>query len=98
MLQTRIESLKEACHNTWIGYILSLLTQEFIITPVFHLHTNPVQNLGIVSIFTVVSVGRNYTVRRYNVWKTEYKGTLYAFSRDTFCRLFKTLHDDDRRS
>lgn len=71
-MQTRIESLKEACHNTWIGITISCVVQQWIITPLFELRTTKAENLAIVAIFTAISVARNYSVRRFHVWKSRH--------------------------
>jgi hypothetical protein len=66
--QTRVGSLIEAAMNTVIGFVVSLIAMPFIL-PVFDIHPSASTNLGIVSIFTVISVARGYVVRRFfNAW------------------------------
>lgn len=68
MNQTRVGSLIEAAMNTIIGFFVSLIAMPFIL-PVFDIHPSASTNLGIVSIFTVISVARGYVVRRFfNAW------------------------------
>ena len=62
-MQSRRQSLIEACVGTTIGYIVALLTQFFV----YWLWDIPVslgQNLSIGLVFTVVSLIRSYWVRR----------------------------------
>lgn len=72
-MQSRLESLHEAVHNTWLGLILSLTIQQFIIAPLAAAtqgcHLSVAFNIGATAIFTLVSVARNYLIRRYNVFK-----------------------------
>lgn len=67
--QARLHSWLEAITGTVIGLVVSLLVQQFIITPLFHLRTNPGENFLIVLIFTIISVLRSFYVRRlFNWW------------------------------
>lgn len=72
-MQTRLQSLYEAVHNTWIGLIISMCIQQFAIAPLALLtqgcHLSVLFNIGATFVFTVVSVARNYGIRRYNVFK-----------------------------
>ena len=63
-MQSKLSSLQEAIINTMIGFFLSLAVQQFIVNPLYDLHVSFVGNLGIVAIFTVVSVLRSYALRR----------------------------------
>lgn len=67
-MQSRRRSLTEAITNTAIGYLVALATQ-YAAFPLFDIHVSHADHLGIAMIFTVVSVGRNYIVRRgFNRW------------------------------
>ena len=67
-MQTRRRSFTEACANTALGYAVALATQ-YAIFPVFGIHINHASHLGIAAVFTIVSVARNYLVRRlFNRW------------------------------
>jgi hypothetical protein len=61
--QTRKASFVETCLSTAIGYAIACLTQ-IIVFPWFGLHVALHTNLLIGLIFTVVSVGRGFFVRR----------------------------------
>ncbi|MCC5993755.1 MAG: hypothetical protein JJU40_16320 [Rhodobacteraceae bacterium] len=63
MKQTRTMSLIEAATNVIVGYGLAVITQ-ILIFPVFGLHATLAQNMKLGLIFTVVSIGRGYALRR----------------------------------
>lgn len=50
--------------NTGSGFVLAVLTQVFIINPVWGLELSAFDNFGIIGIFTVISVFRSYAWRR----------------------------------
>lgn len=56
-------SLVESLANVAVGYGLAVGTQ-MLVFPLFGLHTTLEQNLTIGAIFTVVSIGRSYCLRR----------------------------------
>lgn len=61
--QSRAMSLAESLANVAVGYGLAVGTQ-MLVFPLFGLHTTLEQNLTIGAIFTVVSIGRSYCLRR----------------------------------
>jgi hypothetical protein len=63
MRQSRIMSLVEAVANVVVGYGVAVVTQ-ILIFPIFGLHTTLAQNLKMGLVFTVVSIGRSYALRR----------------------------------
>jgi hypothetical protein len=64
MKQHPWDSVLEVVSNTAIGYLVSVLCYAWVINPIYHLHTNARQNIGIVAIFTVFSIARQYVIRR----------------------------------
>lgn len=64
MKQTRLMSLVEAVANVVAGYGVAVVTQ-ILIFPVFGLHTTLAQNLKMGAVFTIVSLGRSYALRRF---------------------------------
>jgi len=56
-------SLVEAMANVLVGYGVAVVTQ-ILIFPIFDLHTTLAQNLKMGAVFTVVSIGRSYLLRR----------------------------------
>ena len=63
MKQSRAMSLVESLANVAVGYGVAVVTQ-ILIFPIFGLHTTLGQNLMMGAIFTVVSIGRSYALRR----------------------------------
>lgn len=64
MEQSKLGSLIEACINTAIGFLTTLVLAP-IVYPLFGHTFTLAQNLGITGIFTVVSILRGYAVRRW---------------------------------
>ena len=63
MKQSRTMSLLEAVANVIVGFGVAVVTQ-FLVFPLFGLHTTLEQNLTIGAIFTVVSIARSFALRR----------------------------------
>jgi hypothetical protein len=63
MKQSRAMSLVEAVTNVVVGYGVAVVTQ-ILIFPIFGLHTTLAQNLKMGAIFTIVSIGRSFALRR----------------------------------
>ncbi len=63
MKQSRAMSLVESLANVAVGYGVAVVTQ-ILIFPIFGLHTTLAQNLMMGAIFTAVSIGRSYALRR----------------------------------
>jgi len=61
--QSRIDSALEVATNIVIGATVSLVAQ-ILIFPAYGIHASAGQHLGIVGWFTVVSVARQYLIRR----------------------------------
>jgi len=61
--QTKKQSFIEANINTLAGFIISYITL-LILNSVYGMQLSMVQSLEITLIFTVVSVFRNYIIRR----------------------------------
>lgn len=63
MKQSRVKSLVESLANVVVGYGVAVATQVLVF-PLFGLSTTLAQNLMMGAIFTVVSFGRSYALRR----------------------------------
>ncbi len=63
MKQSRFMSLVEALANVVVGYGVAVVTQ-ILVFPIFGLHTTLAQNLKLGLVFTIVSFGRSYALRR----------------------------------
>jgi hypothetical protein len=64
MTQSRLESLIESVVNILIGYCIALASQ-LILFPLFSIHISLSTNLQIGAWFTVISLIRSYTLRRW---------------------------------
>lgn len=64
MKQSRLMSLVESVANVIVGYGVAVVTQ-MLIFPIFGLHTTLAQNLKMGLVFTIVSIGRSYALRRF---------------------------------
>ena len=63
-MQTRIQSFLEANFNTFSGTIINWLA-GMVIYPLFGLSVSVLDVTGITLCFTLLSVARNYCVRRF---------------------------------
>lgn len=61
--QSRSDSLMEALTNTAIGFIISM-SAWVIVSPVTGVYISMKQNLEVTAVFTVVSIARQYVLRR----------------------------------
>ena len=69
MKQSRLMSLVESIANVVVGYGVAVVTQ-ILIFPVFGLQTTLAQNLKMGAVFTIVSLGRSYALRRlFERWR-----------------------------
>ena len=67
--QTRWGSFIEANVTTWIGFVLAVITNRYVL-PWFGFEVSWTDSLWITIIFTVISIGRVYLVRRvFNWWQ-----------------------------
>ncbi len=66
MNQTKLESLLESVVNQGRGIVTSFLVWVYVVAPLFGIpYQGFLNNLGIVLIFTTVSIFRGYIVRRF---------------------------------
>lgn len=63
-MQTKKLSFYEAISNTGVGFIISL-SATFVIFPLVGVPTTPGQNVLVTVCYTVISIIRNYVVRRW---------------------------------
>ena len=63
MQQSRLGSLAEACVNTFIG-LLFAIALNYVLMRVVGIHASAAQNAVIVLGHTIVSVVRQYMIRR----------------------------------
>jgi hypothetical protein len=63
--QTKLESAIEQVINVGSGFLLSLFLWQCVIAPLYGIPVTLASNLGITTLFTVVSVARGYVWRRF---------------------------------
>lgn len=63
-MQTRLSSFIEALFNVAIGFSINFVA-NMLILPLIGFHITPGQNLFIGVLYTIVSVARSYTIRRW---------------------------------
>jgi hypothetical protein len=63
MRQSRLMSLVEAVSNVVVGLIVAVATQ-IVAFPLLELQASLGQNVRLALIFTVVSIGRSFLLRR----------------------------------
>lgn len=69
-MQSRWLSFVESVTNIVVGYALAVLTQ-MIVFPLFGLHASLSENLLIGGVFTAISLGRSFALRRiFNAFGT----------------------------
>ena len=67
MKQTKIQSLIETIVNIGIGYCISVVI-NMLVLPMFGYYPNIAESAEIALIFTIVSIGRSYFIRRFFNW------------------------------
>lgn len=73
-MQTKADSWLESLTNTIVGFIVAMLTYQFIINPMWGFNSNVWDSMGITSIFMVASIIRQYVIRRVFNGKSIYHG------------------------
>jgi hypothetical protein len=63
-MQHPADSFLEVLTNTVIAFVISVAAWGWVIGPVFGIKTNFGQDIGIVGLFTVISIIRQYILRR----------------------------------
>ena len=65
MQQSKLVSGIETVLNQVSGFILSLVVWQWVVAPLFGYEVTLLDNLGLTSIFTIVSMLRSYAWRRF---------------------------------
>ena len=63
--QSRKMSLTESVTNTAVGFWINTLANYFLILPLFGFRPSVLDSMGMSILFTILSVGRNYVLRRF---------------------------------
>ena len=64
MSQKKSQSLLEACCNTASAFVISVCVWTYVVSPIYGINKDFTENVGIVGIFTVISIVRSYLWRR----------------------------------
>lgn len=74
MTQSRTDSLMETLTNTAIGLFVAIVGNAIILPVVLGVHVSTADNLIIAAGFTVLSIARQYVIRRTfngrSVWQS----------------------------
>lgn len=62
-MQSKLMSAVEAFFSTIIGFGIAM-TAQIIIFPYYGIHISMVENIEITGLFTVISIARQYVIRR----------------------------------
>ena len=65
MRQSKLESAVEAVLNVGSGFVVAMLLWQFVAAPLWGYEVTLLDNLGLTTIFTVVSAVRTYVWRRF---------------------------------
>jgi hypothetical protein len=79
--QHRFDSFLETVVNTAVGFVVAMLTYRYIISPLFGFGSNATQSAGVVAIFMVASMLRQYVIRRLFDGKSIYVGLRDLYER-----------------
>lgn len=67
--QSKAGSFVEALANLGFGFLFSMAIWHFIVAPVFGLPQDAETNFWITMIYTVASIVRSYSIRRFVEWR-----------------------------
>lgn len=79
MEQSRLESAVEAVLNVGSGFFVALFVWQLIIAPIWGYDITLLDNLGLTTIFTAVSIIRSYIWRRF--FERRIKRRLQAYAK-----------------
>ena len=63
-MQSKLDSLIEAVLSTFLGFVISFISQ-LVFFPIVGIEVTLAQNFILTVLFTLVSIIRTYIVRRY---------------------------------
>ena len=71
-MQSNKRSIFEVFCDVGSGFMVALITWEYIIEPLFHIQKDFMENIGITCIFTAIGVTRKFIWRRlFNRWDSK---------------------------
>ena len=63
-MQTKKQSLIESLINVTIGFLVTMISL-YLLLPALGIESNTQKNIALTFYFTVLSIARNYLLRRY---------------------------------
>ncbi len=88
-MQSKTHSLIETLINTFVGFIISLITSP-IVYLIWDIKVTINQNLGITLVMTIISLLRGYAVRRYcNSYLKSFSDYLFNLTKDLLNAKYK---------
>ena len=79
-MQSHMDSMMETLTNVGIGFLISWAVLDWIVSPLYGMHTDAGQAFGITMIFTVTSILRQYTLRRLFNGRSPWQALKGAFA------------------
>ena len=67
-MQTKLTSLTEAILGTASGFLVAMVVWQGVIAPLWGYEVTILDNIGMTTIFTIVSIARVYLWRRLFNW------------------------------
>lgn len=83
-MQSKLGSALETILNIGSGFVLSMLIWQLIANPWFGYSVSLIENIGLTSIFTVVSITRSYLWRRF--FNNREKEISYVYSEGKYIK------------
>lgn len=74
-MQTHRMSIIETIVGTAVGFLISVLTTQ-IVLPQYHCPVTLKDNAEITTIFTLISLARGYSIRRFFNWWGQWRTNL----------------------
>lgn len=69
--QSRLGSFAESLANLGFGFLFSMAIWHFIVAPIWGLPNDAATNFWITMIYTVASIVRSYSIRRFVEWTAD---------------------------
>lgn len=74
MSQPKLHSFIEAVGGTMLGWTLSVLLGHWVVYPMFDIDISLATNAGATTVFTFISMARQYVTRRIGNWWQHHRG------------------------
>ena len=80
LMQSRIDSLMETLTNVAVGFMVAMAGNAVILPLVFGIEVSAAANFVTAALFTIISIVRQYTLRRLFNGKTVWQAMKSAFA------------------